>query len=90
MVEDHEFSPTLERALNRGIAGPKARRVLELNPNHDLIAKMRSRLAANPEDPCLPNAAKVLHGVALLSEGSPLTDAVPFNRAATQILCQAL
>ena len=90
VVEDHEFSPMLERALNRGIAGPKAKRVLQLNPNHDLISKMRSRLAANPEDPCLADATKVLHGVALLSEGSQLTDAAPFNRAATQILFQAL
>ena len=90
VVEDHEFSPMLERALNHGLAGPKAKRVLELNPNHDLISKMRSRLAENPEDPCLANAAKVLHGVAVLSEGSQLTDTAPFNRAATQILCQAL
>jgi molecular chaperone HtpG len=90
VVEDHEFSPMLERALNRGIAGSKPRRVLEINPNHDLISKMRSRVAANAEDPCLANAAKVLHGVAVLSEGSQLTDAAPFNRAATQILCQAL
>ena len=90
MVEDHEFSPMLERALNHGLAGPKAKRVLELNPNHDLISKMRSRLAENPGDPCLANAAKVLHGVAVLSEGSQLTDTAPFNRAATQILCQAL
>lgn len=90
VVEDHEFSPVLERALSRGMAGPKARRVLEINPNHDLISKMRTRLAANPEDASLANAAKVLHGVALLSEGSQITDAAPFNRAATEILSQAL
>ncbi len=90
VVEDHEFSPVLERALSRGFAGPKTKRVLELNPNHDLISKMRTRLAANPEDASLANAAKVLHGVALLSEGSQITDAAPFNRAATEILSQAL
>jgi HSP90 family molecular chaperone len=56
----------------------------------DLISKMQTRLAANPEDPSLTDAAKVLYGVALLSERSQLTDPASFNRAATQILCQAL
>ena len=36
------------------------------------------------------DGAEVLHGVALLAEGSPLTDAARFNRAAMQILCQAM
>jgi molecular chaperone HtpG len=90
VVEDHEFSPVLERALNRGIGGPVAKRILELNPKHDLISKMQKRLAANAEDPFLADGAEVLHGVALLAEGSPLTDASRFNRAAMQILCQAM
>jgi molecular chaperone HtpG len=90
VVEDHEFSPVLERALNRGIGGPLAKRILEINPQHELIAKMQARLAANAEDPFLANGAEVLHGVALLAEGSPLLDAAPFNRAAMQILCQTM
>ena len=90
VVEDHEFSPVLERALNRGIGGPIPKRILELNPKHDLISKMQARLAANAEDPFLADGAEVLHCVALLAEGSPLTDAARFNRAAIQILCQAM
>jgi molecular chaperone HtpG len=90
VVEDYEFSPVLERALNRGVGGPRARRILELNPKHHLIAKMQARLAANADDPFLADGADVLHGVALLAEGSPLTDASRFNRAATQLLCQAM
>lgn len=90
VVEDHEFSPVLERALNRGVGGPINKRILELNPNHDLISRIQTRLAANAEDPFLADGAEVLHGVALLAEGSPLTDAARFNRAATRILCQAM
>ena len=90
VVEDHEFSPVLERALKCGIGRPIAKRILELNPKHDLISKMQTRLAANAEDPFLADGAEVLHGLALLAEGSPLTDAARFNRAAMQILCQAM
>jgi molecular chaperone HtpG len=90
VVEDHEFSPVLERALNRGIGGPIAQRILELNPKHDLISKMQMRLAANAVDPCLADDVEVLHGVALIAEGSPLTGAARFNRAAMPILCQAM
>ena len=43
----------LERALNRGIGGPIAKWILELNPKHDLGSKMQTRLAANAEDPSL-------------------------------------
>lgn len=90
VVEDHKFSPILERALNHRIAGPNATRVQEINPNHDFISKVWSRLAANFVASSLANAAKVLHGVALLAEESQLTAAARFNRAAPQIQCQAL
>ena len=62
--------------------------ILELNPKHAIISKMR--LAANAEDPFLADGAEVLHGVALPTEGSPLTDGARFSRAAMQILCQAM
>ena len=90
VVEDHEFSPVLERALHRGHGSPRVKRVLELNPKHDLISRMQMRLAANPEDPFLQNAGEVLIGLGLLSEGSELNDPVRFYRAATEILTQAM
>ncbi len=90
VVEDHEFSPMLERVLHRGQGAAKMKRVLEINPKHDLISRMHTRFAANPEDPFLQKAATVLLGLALLSEGSELSDPVRFNRAAADILCQAM
>ena len=38
----------------------------------------------------LANAAEVLVGLALLSEGSELGDPARFNRAATEVLSQAI
>jgi molecular chaperone HtpG len=90
VVEEHEFSPALERALSRGRTGARMKRIMELNPKHDLICRMRARLALNSEDPVLASAAEVLLGHALLSEGSPIRDAVRYSRAAAEVLSQAI
>lgn len=62
----------------------------ELNPRHDLISRINVRLAANSDDPFLPDASEVLLGLALLSEASELADPVRFNRAAAEVLSHAL
>ena len=90
VVGEYDASPMLERALQQGKGGPKQKRVLELNPKHALITRLRDRLAGSPEDPMLANAAEVLVGLALLSEGSELADPARFNRAATEVLSQAI
>jgi molecular chaperone HtpG len=80
-----------ERALKRGAGNPPARkRVMELNPKHPLIERMKQRQAASADDPMLNNAAEVLLGLSLLAEGSELPDAARFNRAATEMLGQVV
>jgi molecular chaperone HtpG len=87
VVEDHDYSPMLERALQMGKDGaPKQRRVMELNPNHPLITRMRQRQTSTPDDPILHNAAELLLGLSLLAEGSELPDPVRFSRAASEVL----
>jgi molecular chaperone HtpG len=87
VVEENEYSPMLERALQMGKDGaPKQRRVMELNPNHPLITRMQQRQAATPDDAILHNAAELLLGLSLLSEGSELPDPVRFSRAASEVL----
>jgi molecular chaperone HtpG len=77
----------LERALQMGKDGaPKQRRVMELNPNHPLITRMRQRQTSTPDDPILHNAAELLLGLSLLAEGSELPDPVRFSRAASEVL----
>lgn len=91
VVEEHDYSPMLERVLQKGKGGgPKQRRVLELNPKHPLVARMRERQADNAEDPLLANAAEVVFGLAVLAEGSELPDPVRFNKAAAEVLGQVV
>ena len=91
VVEEHDYSPLLERALQHAKgSGPKQRRVFELNPKHALISRIHQRYVANPQDPVLHNAAEVLFGLALLLEGSELADPVAFNHATTELLGQVV
>ena len=91
VVEEHDYSPMFERALKRGAGNPPARkRVMELNPKHPLIERMKQRQAGSADDPMLNNAAEVLLGLSLLAEGSELPDAARFNRAATEMLGQVV
>lgn len=91
VVEEHDYSPMFERALKRGTGNaPALKRVMELNPKHPLIERMKQRQAASSDDPMLNNAAEVLLGLSLLAEGSELPDAARFNRAATEMLGQVV
>ena len=61
----------------------KAQRVLELNPEHPVFAKLRE-LCENEER--LSLYAKVLYGQALLVEGTPLEDPAEFARQVSAII----
>ena len=81
--DEHDMSPHLERLLRQAQPGsvPEARkRVLEINPDHPVLQKMRARFEADASDPRIDTDARLLHGQALLAEGSPLPDPAAFGR----------
>ena len=87
VTEEHEFSPQLERLLQKGQGGgPLQRRIMEMNPGHPLVARMNDRFNANKEDPVLSDAAELLLALSLLAEGSDLPDPVRFNQLTLQLL----
>ncbi len=91
VVEEHDYSPQLERLLQKGKGGgPKQRRVLELNPGHPIFARMSDRYQANNNDPRLGEYAELLLGYALLAEGSELPDPARFNSLLAELLIQNL
>ena len=81
------MSPQLERLLKQsGSDVPEHKRILELNPNHAILAKMQTTFDANEEDPVLVEYAHLLHGQALLAEGSPLPDPVAFGKRVAELM----
>src|SRR5437016_6043929 len=87
VVSEGEASPHLERMLKQ-VKGETTRqkRIMEINANHEIIAKMRDRA----DDPMLDDFAEVLYGYALLAEGSEIHDPMIFNQAVMRILGKAM
>ena len=84
---EHDYSPQLEKLLQKGKGGgPKQRRIMELNPKHDILVKMRERFDQDQNDPVLEDYAQLLFGYGLIAEGGELPDPVRFNRAIADLM----
>ena len=84
-TKDGALRPHMERAFaetHGGGAG--AERVLELNPDHELVAKL-SRLAEDGGQD-FADRADLLYGQALMAEGSPLPDPARFSKLVVDLL----
>ena len=86
-----DFSPQMERLMQMGGGHhPQQKRIMELNPRHEIVMKMRERYAGNAEDPKLAKYAELLYGYALLAEGSDLPDPPQFNRLLAELMTETL
>src|SRR5262249_11607500 len=87
VVAEHDVSPNLEKLLGQ-MKGETTRqkRILELNPNHEIIAKLKDRT----DDASLTDIAEVLYGYAVLAEGSELQDPLKFNQAVVRVLAKTI
>ena len=73
--DEHDMTPTLEKMYrSMGQVVPPVKRILELNPSHPLVAGLKSKHDASPEDSGLGETAELLYGMALLAEGGELSD----------------
>lgn len=91
VTEEHEYSPHLERLLQKGKGGgPKQRRIMELNPGHPVIARLHDRYTANPEDTAVADSMQLLLELALIAEGSEIADPVRLNQLTLELLRKTL
>jgi molecular chaperone HtpG len=89
--EAHDMSPQLEQMMRRmGQALPKSKRILELNPSHPLLPKLQSIFEKDAAAPELKDYARLLHGQALLAEGSPLADPAGFSKLVADLMAKAI
>lgn len=88
---DMDYSPQMERLLQMGEGTrPKQRRIMELNPQHEIFNRMRARFQQNKDEAELGKYAELLLGYALLAEGSNLPDPVKFNQLVAELMLQTL
>jgi molecular chaperone HtpG len=86
-----DLSPQMEAALRAsGREMPRSQRVLEVNPDHPTLQRLQAIHALTPEDPRIREAAILLHGQALLSEGALPKDPSEFASLLGNALEKAL
>ncbi|MCB1069623.1 MAG: molecular chaperone HtpG [Kiritimatiellae bacterium] len=87
VADEHGMNATMERVMKAmGQEVPESKRILEVNPNHPVVAVMQSLHSENAENPELKDYADLLLGQALLMEGSPLKDPARFSRLVSSLM----
>ena len=88
--EPGDLSPQMQELLRRaGQEVPKIKRILELNPTHPIVTRLRQLHATDANDPRLGLYAELLYGQAILAEGGTLPDPASFSRRLTELMLQA-
>ncbi|HET9518299.1 MAG TPA: molecular chaperone HtpG [Actinoplanes sp.] len=89
--DEHDLTPTLEklyRAMGQEL--PPVKRILELNPTHELVTGLRAAQEKGGDEAVLAETAELLYGVALLAEGGELKDPARFSKLLADRLARTL
>lgn len=82
VAQEHALSPSMVRmmrAMKNDV--PADKRILEVNPSHPLIAKVKGL-----EGDALKDAVTLLYDSALIAEGSPVTDGARFSKLLANLM----
>lgn len=59
---------------------PIQKRILELNPDHEIIQRLKAKFDVQEDSEAVTEYAELLHGYSLLAEGSEIPDPADFAR----------
>ncbi|MFA7535513.1 MAG: molecular chaperone HtpG [Desulfuromonadales bacterium] len=88
---EHDLDPKMVKMFQAmGQEVPKGQRILEVNPDHDLIARMQKLFAADKSSGQLKEYTGLLYDQALLLEGDKPRDPVAFARALSKLMAEGV
>jgi molecular chaperone HtpG len=91
VADEHDLSPRMQRMLEQlGQKTPKVKRILELNPRHELIERLQAVFKESATDPRLKLYADLLLGQAHLAESGQLPDPAAFARVLSEVMLRAV
>ncbi len=91
VADEHDMTARMQRMLEQlGHAVPKSKPVLELNPGHPMVEKLRGVFQTSNADPRLPTYAQLLFGQAYLAETGHVPDPNAFGNALVDLMTRAL
>jgi molecular chaperone HtpG len=83
----------LERLLHRMGRGeelPRAKRTLELNPNHPAVQALRALAQRSSEDPRIEEYGRLLYEEAVIAEGSRIKDPAGFAKRVNDLITKVV
>lgn len=87
---EHDFSPRLEQLLKQETDRPRQRRILELNPDHEIVRRLEEMVESDAASEKVGEYAELLYGYAVLAEGSELPDPAAFARRIADLMSRGL
>ncbi len=88
---EHDLSPQLEQIMkSMGQQAPHTKRILELNPEHPILEKLKAIHEQNNEAPELNDYANLLYGQAVLAEGGDLPDPASFSKLVSDLMVRTV
>jgi len=88
---EHDLDPQMVKMFQAmGQDVPTGQRILEVNPNHELIVRMKGLFAADAGSEQLKEYVGLLYDQALLLEGDHPRDPVAFARALSRLMSAAV
>ena len=89
--DEQDLSPHIAELLRRtGQDVPKVKRILELNPTHPLLPRLKALVERDRTDPALAQYAELLYGQAILAEGGQVPDPAAFSQRIAELLLRVV
>lgn len=92
VADDFGMTAHFERLMQRMGRGSEVgdqKRILELNPDHPVVAAIQSIAAKDPGDPRIESYGRLLLDQATVAEGSKLKDPAGFARRVNELIAKA-
>jgi molecular chaperone HtpG len=88
---EHDLDPKMVKMFQAmGQEVPKGQRMLEVNPDHELIIRMKQLFAADKESAQLKEYVGMLYDQALLLEGEKPRNPVAFAKALSKLMAEGV
>lgn len=87
VTDENDMSPGMRRMMERaGQPVPETKRILELNPEHPLFARLKNLYEEDTQSPKLAGFSELLLGQALIFEGADVPDPARFSKLVTDLM----
>jgi molecular chaperone HtpG len=89
--DQNDITPQLEQLLKAsGQEVPEVKRILEVNPDHEIFKSLQEILDKDSKDPRLNDYSQLLYGQALLAEGGQLPDPAAFSKLVADLMAKSM